>query len=236
MDASDEGGRARRRAITRGAVPIAVAWAALGAVLLAVTAPLDTGRTFAGLGAPAWVAIAWTLALAHHAWIFAFWRLELYAGKSSEWFGRERGFRVFQAGFLILGPARMLLVGPISCASAGALSVPPALAIGYAIATSALCLWAGDSLVRYFGLRRACGADHFFDEYRRMPLETRGVHRFSPNAFYVFVLPALYQPGLLFGSALGLAVAGAQHAMVWIAYYAAERRDMDVLARDRVVA
>ena len=65
------------------------------------------------------------------------------------------------------------------------------------------------SVVRYFGIARASGIDHFDKNYRNLPLVKKGVFRFTGNAMYSF--------GFLTFSAI--AVAGASSAALVVAFF-----------------
>jgi protein-S-isoprenylcysteine O-methyltransferase Ste14 len=85
------------------------------------------------------------------------------------------------------------------------------------------------SVIRYFGLVRALGADHFRSAYRSMPLETRGAYRFSDNVMYSMVFLLFWAVALILDSPLALISAAFQHAYIWVHYYCTEEPDMRVI-------
>ena len=49
-----------------------------------------------------------------------------------------------------------------------------------------LGIYAMYSVMRYFGMARAAGADHFDPKYRDMPLVRDGIFRYTSNGMYVY--------------------------------------------------
>ncbi len=82
------------------------------------------------------------------------------------------------------------------------------------------------SVLRYFGIKRAAGADHFDPSYRTKPLETRGMYRYVKNGMYIFGLLVLWIPVLLFASESALLVALFNHLYIWVHYFTLEVPDM----------
>ena len=85
------------------------------------------------------------------------------------------------------------------------------------------------SVIRYFGLARALGADHFRSRYREMPLDCRGAYRYSDNVMYGMVFLLLWALAFLLDSPLALVSASFQHAYIWVHYHCTEEPDMRVL-------
>jgi len=202
------------------------AFLAVGALLYLAGATLPGGeRPLWGLAVRDWVLVSWGLAGLHQGWVLFFWRMELHFGKISAWLGRG-GFLVYRIGFVLVAGARLLLLIPISHATARTAAIPDTLAVGLIVATTPPILWGLHSVLFRFGLNRAFGADHFDPAFRGALLETRGIFRYVPNAMYTVVLLAIYHPGLLWHSGLGLVAAAAHHALVWCHYFCTERPDM----------
>ena len=141
------------------------------------------------------------------------------------WFG-PAGFTIFRIGFVAFASCRLLLLIPISMATAETASVPRTLSVGLIVVTTPFILWGLYSVFAYFGANRAFGADHFDPAYRQGILEKRGIFKYIPNSMYTVVLLALYHPGLLWHSWPGLIAAGAHHALVWTHYFCTEKPDM----------
>lgn len=207
-----------------------LAYLLLGAVLyLYAGAYFSGGDLFLGISAAGWILFSWIAAGIFQTWILLFWRLELFYGKVSARLGRA-GFPVFRAGFIVLALSAFLPLLPISFLTENTILLGPvpesALQLVFVLGTAPLILWAFYSVIRYFGVNRAFGADHFFPEYRTRTLEKRGTFKYIPNTMYTIVLLLLYYPGVFYTSALGLAAALAHHTFVWTHYFCTEKPDM----------
>ena len=203
-----------------------LAWIVLGFLQhLAIRAWPDTGAAVLGLTCSQWIRLGWIAAGLHQFWIAMMWRLELHGGRVSRAFG-PFAFTLHRIGFLLFGFVRANVVFPVALASCGTLSLPdgvrfPLLAVGVPLA-----LWALHDTVRYFGISRAMGADHFDPSYRRRGFERKGLFGHLNNVMYVVVLTYFYHPGLVWNSAPALVVAACQHAFVWTHYWCTERPDL----------
>ena len=178
-----------------------------------------------GISAYNWVLFSWITAGVFQFWVMLFWRLEYHLGKISKWFGKS-GFSIFRAGFIFFGIARLLSVIPISMATNNSFEMNIVIRLILIIGTTPFIIWGLFSVIKYFGINRAFGADHFFEEYRKKPLENRGLFKYVPNSMYTIVLLLLYHPGLFFESYLGLIVASVHHIFVWVHYFCTEKPDM----------
>ena len=181
-----------------------------------------------GLTSIEWVMLSWLFAGLFQAWVAFFWRMELYGDWVSETLGK-RGFLIHQIGYGILGIIRFALLIPICLSTAKTLMLSPLLSASIIIITTPLILWALYSATVYFGYRRASGADHFDHAYRERAFEKKGLYRYAPNVMYSVVLLGLYHAGLFWLSTLGLVVAAAHHAFVWVHYYCTEKPDMQAI-------
>lgn len=171
------------------------------------------------------IALSWLFVGLMQLWIAAGWRLELHFGALHAWFGRS-AFGVFRAGFVLFAVPRLALLVPIAASSPGTLAMPLPLRVALVVVTTPFILWGVYSFVRYFGVDRIFGADHFDPAYRSASLETRGIFAYVGNAGYAVVLTLIYHPALFFDSWLGLLTAAAHHALVWISYFCTEKPDM----------
>lgn len=204
-----------------------LAWVVLGGLLYFESrryVDLDITRIWGWSGAT-WLLASWILAVLHQAWVWFFWRLQLYRGQITSWFG-PRGFLLFRVGFVLLALARLLAIVMVALATPGTLDMPNWLSVGLIAITTLFIFWGIYSVAVYFGVTRAFGADHFDEKYRKGTLETRGIFRYVPNTMYTVILLALYHPALLVGSRLGLLTALAHHLFVWTHYFCTERPDM----------
>ena len=136
---------------------------------------------------------------------------------------------MFRVGFVVFGSIRFLTLVPVSAATSDTLPMPPLPAMALIVVTTPFILWGLYSVVVYFGITRAFGADHFDPSYRTLGLEKRGIFRFIPNSMYTVVLVLLYHPGLLFLSLPGLVLALGHHVLVWTHYFCTEKPDMQAI-------
>lgn len=203
-----------------------LAFVLLGLLQYAALRLLPTGRgSVWGMTTTDWVAIAWIFAGLFQGWVAFFWRMELYGGRITARLGKT-GFLIHEIGYGMLAVLRFLPVIPISIGTRGTLPVPPAVSIALIVVTTPPILWAIWSASRYFGFARAAGADHFIPAYREGKLEKHGIYKYVPNAMYSVAVLAIYHAGLLWFSTLGLIVAAAHHAFVWVHYFCTEKPDM----------
>ena len=209
------------------------------AVLLTLTAitarreSVSVG-SLGGIATPVWLWVAVGTAIAHQLWVWLSWRLELHTRWLSRRFG-ETGFRIYAAGFAVLGPSRVLLIIALAAANQGTLDVNRAAASGLATLMLIPALYLFYSIKRYFTFRRALGADHFDAAYRTMPLVREGIFRFTSNGMYTFGFFVVWLPGLYAASQAALLAAAFNHAYIWVHYYTTESPDMRrIYGRDHI--
>lgn len=195
----------------------AVAW-------LAERAGVTDGATL-GLTAAAWLRIAVGMAVAHQMLVWFCWRTELHLRLLSRLMGAA-GFRVYAALFGLLGISRTVAVWILAWANRGTVGDESPVLKCLAVVAFILSGYLFYSVVRYFGFRRALGADHFEPAYRDLPPVREGIFRWTDNGMYTFGFLILWAPALWWGSAAGLVAAGFNHAYIWIHYLATERPDM----------
>ncbi len=163
-------------------------------------------------------------AVAHQVYVWLAWRMELYAGAITRAFGKS-GFRIYKAVFGVLGLSRLTII-PLAIANRGTIDLPGILQWGLSALFLALSVYLFYSVIRYFGIDRAAGLDHFDSEARRRPLVEEGIFRYTSNGMYVFGFLLLWVPGLVLESAAAILAAAFQHAYIWVHYYCTEKPDM----------
>ncbi len=210
-----------------------LAWLVIGALLYFAAEHFSAKESsIRGLSTFSWILISWIFAGLHQAWIVFFWRMELYTGKISRWLGKS-GFLIFRIGFIVFSLIRLFPVIPVSLSTANTMSIPPYVTIPIIVISIPFILWGLYSVIFYFSVTRAFGADHFDPSYRKGTLEKRGIFKYIPNSMYTIILLMLYHPGLLLQSPLGLITAAAHHAFVWVHYFCTEKPDMKVIYGDK---
>ncbi|MBN2556399.1 MAG: hypothetical protein JXA97_10715 [Anaerolineales bacterium] len=155
-------------------------------------------------------------------------RGQLGWGTLTKWFG-DRDLSLWGSVFFPLLAARPLFLIGLALSDAGSLAFPAWLRLALAIlllVPAAYTMW---SVLRYFGVDRALGGDHFRLAYREMDFVREGAFRWSDNAMYAFVFLGLWALALLIGSWAALSIAAFQHAFVWAHYYCTEEPDMRLI-------
>ena len=180
---------------------------------------------YLGISASNWFWTAIAVAVAHQGWVWLCWRLQLHKELLTRWFG-SAGFALYGAGFALLAFSRIGALIALALADRNTLPDDDGL---WAILATILLVpiaYLFYSVARYFTFRRALGADHFDPAYRLMPLESRGIFRFTRNGMYTFGLLIVWLPGLYASSRAALLAAAFNHAYIWVHYYCTELPDM----------
>ena len=184
-----------------------------------------TGHIF-GISAYNYFLFALIIPILHQVYVWLAWRLELHYQSLSRHIGRH-AFMLFKVDFLILFFLRPVSLLLLCLANKNTLAVPFSLSITLAVLMLIPLAFLAFSVVKYFGVDRAVGKDHFDIEWTlEQPLIREGIFRLSPNAMYVFGFLFLYIIALLFRSQGGLIIALFNHIYIWLHYYFTERIDM----------
>lgn len=180
---------------------------------------------FLGLSASFWFWAGLWLAIAHQALVMLVWRSQLHFQWITQRFG-ERGFGYYGRAFGLVSFGRFLSVFALSIATRGTLDANLWLLNGLGVLFIALVVWLMVSVLRYFGIERALGGDHFYDKYRQIGLVRRGIFKYVRNGMYLVGLLMLWVPGLLLASEAGLLQGLLGHAFIWAHYFFTEKPDM----------
>lgn len=199
-------------------LPVAWAFAADG---------LQRGA-FLGIAGKTWFWLAVGLVVLQQVAVWLVWRGQLGWALFTRLFGRW-DIAIWGLLFMPLLIARPFLVFALAMSDPGSLPLPRPVELGLGLILSAPALYTLWSVVRYFGIARALGGDHFRSQYREMPLVREGAFRFSRNAMYAFAFLGLWSIALLLGSKAALGLALFQHAYVWVHYYCTEMPDMELI-------
>ena len=170
-----------------------------------------------------WIAVA--CPVAHQIYVWLAWRLELRSAATS----KAIGFAGYVVVFFVLFSSRFISLLTLAWVDRGSLNLS---ATPMAILTILLALpgvYAMYSVKRYFGIKRATGADHFDPQYRSMPLVKKGIFRFTSNGMYLYAFLLFWAIAVGFNSSAALAVAAFSHLYIWVHHYATEKPDMDFL-------
>ncbi|WP_069999956.1 methyltransferase [Cellulosilyticum sp. I15G10I2] len=194
----------------------------------AFAAPVMGGNSWLGITDITWFWLAIGVSIIHQVVVWIVFRLQLGWGTLSKIFGDFDLF-VWALLFLPFLLARVISLVGLAYVNSGTLVLPDKLAITLAfflIIPAIYTLW---SVIRYFGLIRALGADHFRISYRKMPLVKKGIFKWNNNSMYSFAFLMLWAIALLLGSQAALSVALFQHVYIWVHYFCTEKPDMEII-------
>ena len=172
-----------------------------------------------------WVCLAIAVPIIHQVFIWFVWRAQLHFSLITRLFG-PKGFKYYYIVFLVLLVSRLIFIIGIALSNKNSVHCNQLLLDGFALILAVPTVYLFYSVMKYFGLRRAVGIDHFDPSYRHKLLVRKGIFRLSSNSMYIFGLLILWLPGLLCGSAAALLAALFNHVYIWIHYYSTEKPDM----------
>ena len=172
-----------------------------------------------------WFWTAAALPISHQLYVWLAWRLELESSGTS----RRIGFRGYLLVFFLLFGGRFLTLALLAWVDRGSLGLIPSLRLSLTGTCLLLGGYAMYSVVRFFGLARAAGGDHFEEGFRSQPLVQQGIFRWTRNGMYVFAFLLFWAIALGLDSKAALLVAAFSHIYIWVHYLSVERPDMEYL-------
>jgi hypothetical protein len=170
-----------------------------------------------------WIAVAFPVV--HQVFVWLAWRLELSSSATSE----TIGFGGYVALFFLLFGGRFVSLFALAWMDRGSFLLQDTPRIVITVVLTVLGVYAMYSVMRFFGMARAAGADHFDPRYRSMPLVNEGIFRFTNNGMYLYAFFLFWAIAVGFNSSAALAVAAFSHAYIWVHFYATEKPDMNYL-------
>ena len=190
----------------------------------------------AWLGIPAanWFWASVILSIVHQEVVWIVFRLQLGWATLTRLFGKADLF-IWGLIFMPLFASRVVTVVGLARSTGDTLALARPLAVGLVAILIIPALYTLWSVLRYFGLTRAMVGDHFRLRYRQMPLENRGVFRYSDNAMYAYGFLILWAIALFNLSLPALVAAVFQHLYIWVHYYCTEKPDMDMIYRNPTI-
>lgn len=203
------------------------------AVLLAIVAwvfaaPALGDGQFLGMADLNWFWLGIGLSILHQFVVWLVFRGQLGWGIVTRWFGK-RDLLIWGLVFFPFLASRPLMVLGLALADQGSMVLPRALQLVLGIGLLFPSAYAMQSVLRYFGIPRALGGDHFRLNYRNMPLVIQGAYKWTSHAMYTLVFLALWAFAFLAGSLAALSLAAFEHAYVWVHYFCTEQPDMDLM-------
>ena len=167
-----------------------------------------------------WIAVG--IPVLHQIWVWVAWRLELKSASIS----KSINFRGYLIIFFFLFAARFVSLAWLGFRDSGSLGLAQEQVVLLTLILLLPGLYAMYSVLRYFGLSRAAGGDHFEIRFREMPLVNEGIFRYTANGMYVFAFLIFWAIAIGFNSSAALAVAAFSHAYIWVHFFATEKPDM----------
>ena len=201
------------------------------AVLLTITAfvsradGLLAGELF-GLSTTFWFWLAVCIPIAHQVFVVVVWRKQLHQQWMTRIFG-ERDFTFYAFLFNILILSRPVSAILLAITNRESFSLDIGWRVGITLGLLIPSIFTGYSVMKYFGLKRALGIDHFDESYRGLPLVKEGIYKYTDNGMYKFGFLIIWIPAILAASQAGLLLAAFSHLYIWVHYYTTEKPDMD---------
>ena len=193
--------------------------------LLALLALISVIWSYMGTPYPSLFWIAISFPIVHQIFVWLAWRLELRSALTS----KIIGFQGYLVLFFLLFAGRFISLFALAWMDRGSLHLGAFERYTLTGIFTIIGVYAMYSVFRYFGLKRAAGADHFDRRYRDMPFVRQGIFRFTSNGMYLYAFLLFWAIAVAFNSSAALAVAAFSHAYIWVHFYSTEKPDMDFI-------
>ena len=180
-----------------------------------------------GMGTSTWLLIAIATPIIHQIVVVFIWRAELYHHKMTDWFG-DKAFPIYKVIFTILFVGRPVTLILLGISNANTLNLNPTISYLIAVILFIPFAYTMYSVVHYFGMDRAYGADHFDPSiYKGKPFVKQGMFKYTNNAMYKFGFLGLWVIGFAFISKAVLLAAAFNHLYIWVHFYFTELPDIN---------
>lgn len=175
-----------------------------------------------------WLIVALAIPILHQVYVLLCWRFELYYKSLSNMYG-DKAFKIYKIGFFILFGSRMIFIIILSIANKKTLSF--SLYYKYALIAiiSLLVIYAFYSVIRFFGMDRAAGLDHFDSSISKLPFVKKGIFKYTNNGMYKYAFLIIYLPGIIWQSKAALLAALFSHLYIWVHFYFTELPDIKAI-------
>ncbi len=181
-----------------------------------------------GVSANGWFWASMIISIVHQVIVWIVFRLQLGWATLTKFFGKA-DLIIWGFLFLPLFAGRIATHAALARSTQDTLNISKTFARPIALLLLIPALYTFWSVFRYFGLTRAMVGDHFRLRYREMPLEKRGIFKYSDNAMYAFGFLLLWAIALINLSFPALVMALFQHIYIWVHYWCTEKPDMDII-------
>lgn len=185
-------------------------------------------RQLFGVSARVWFIIALLIPVLHQLFVWIAWRTELCFGAITKRFG-DLGFSIYLVVFFLLFFSRPIVLIFLTVADHDSMEISVPVRTLLCVVLGIPAAYTGYSVVRYFGMSRAAGGDHFDERYRTMPLVKEGIFKYTSNSMYTFAFLALSMIAIAGGSWSALVAAAFSHVYIWVHYFCTERPDMRMI-------
>lgn len=192
--------------------------------IVATLAVLFLGRNLSA-DPKLWLQLGLLIAIVHQTYVWFIWRLQLQSQWISKRFG-EKGFDFYVVGFFLLFVSRLVATIILAYYDRHSIHIPTVLWWYLTASISVLSAYTFYSVARYFGMKRATGADHFFERYRKMPFVKQGMFQFSSNAMYLYGTLLILLPGIMGESYFAILLGIFNYLYVWVHYFCLEKPDI----------
>jgi len=188
-------------------------------------------RQLLGISGDAWFILALAVPVVHQIYVWITWRSQLCYAALTDLLGK-RAFVLYQVVFVILLLSRPITLLMLTIVDHDSLTIPIPIRLILCSVLGIPAAYAMYSVVRFFGMSRAAGKDHFDESYRNMPLVTEGIFRYTSNGMYLVVFLGVWAIAIAGASWATLVAAGFSHAYIWVHFYCTERPDMQLIYGD----
>jgi hypothetical protein len=202
----------------------------LGVLVLSPLEGMLAGSLW-GVDTSTWLWLSVLIPVLHQGFVALGWRAQLHGGWMTRLFG-QKALPVFGIVFMLLFLARPLTILPLAVSNADTIVLPIPFRVIASILLFIPLPYLLYSVLKYFGVERALGLDHFDPAARDLPMVTEGIFKYTGNAMYTLGFLGLWIPGILLASKAALLSAAFSHLYIWVHYYTVEKPDMVVIYGD----
>ncbi len=181
-----------------------------------------------GIQTKIWFIIALVTPIVHQVYVLLCWRLELHYKLLTRKIG-PKAFKIYTVGFFTLFVGRIIFITLLSVSNKNTFQLDSYLKYSISGIITIVFIYSFYSVIKYFGMKRAAGLDHFDSSISKLPFVNRGIFKYTKNGMYTYVFLIIYLPALLCQSRTSLLVAIFSHIYIWVHYYFTELPDIKTI-------